>query len=136
MTRLTSADRHMRRNFGSAEHVLLARLQVLHLHARLEAAGRFEFEGEGRVEFQRAFELFVGFDGGQRVIDGAARLSQTLHQFQGSATERFVLDQHKGIEAAAGPGFGATTWIERNRPLFHALEIEKAAERVGFVVLA
>src|SRR5438552_6180933 len=29
----------------------------------------------------------------------------------------------KGIEAAAGPGFGATTWIERNRPLFHALEI-------------
>src|SRR5205814_7790293 len=31
----------------------------------------------------------------------------------------------KTAAAAAGPGFDATTWMERNRPLFHALEIEK-----------
>jgi lipoprotein-releasing system permease protein len=31
----------------------------------------------------------------------------------------------KAAEAAAGPQFAATTWMEQNRPLFHALEIEK-----------
>jgi lipoprotein-releasing system permease protein len=31
----------------------------------------------------------------------------------------------KVVEAVAGPSFAATTWMEQNRPLFHALEIEK-----------
>lgn len=31
----------------------------------------------------------------------------------------------KAVEAAAGPNLAATTWMEQNRPLFHALEIEK-----------
>ena len=31
----------------------------------------------------------------------------------------------KTVEAVAGPNFAATTWMEQNRPLFHALEIEK-----------
>ena len=31
----------------------------------------------------------------------------------------------KAAEAAAGPGFAATTWMEQNRQLFRALEIEK-----------
>jgi lipoprotein-releasing system permease protein len=31
----------------------------------------------------------------------------------------------RAAEAAAGPNFAATTWMEQNRPLFHALEIEK-----------
>lgn len=31
----------------------------------------------------------------------------------------------KEAENLAGPNFAATTWMEQNRPLFHALEIEK-----------
>ena len=31
----------------------------------------------------------------------------------------------KEAEKLAGPNFAATTWMEQNRPLFHALEIEK-----------
>jgi len=31
----------------------------------------------------------------------------------------------KAAEAVAGPGFGATTWMEQNQQLFRALEIEK-----------
>jgi lipoprotein-releasing system permease protein len=31
----------------------------------------------------------------------------------------------RAAEAVAGPNFAATTWMEQNRPLFHALEIER-----------
>jgi lipoprotein-releasing system permease protein len=37
------------------------------------------------------------------------------------------------LEAAAGPGFQATTWIDQNRELFRALKLEQA---VTFIVLA
>jgi lipoprotein-releasing system permease protein len=39
----------------------------------------------------------------------------------------------KALEAAAGPGFQATTWIEQNRELFRALKLEQV---VTFIVLA
>ena len=39
----------------------------------------------------------------------------------------------RALEAAAGPGFQATTWQEQNRELFRALKLEQA---VTFVVLA
>jgi lipoprotein-releasing system permease protein len=32
----------------------------------------------------------------------------------------------RAAEAVAGPNFGATTWQEQNRPLFRALQVEKA----------
>ncbi|HEX4156621.1 MAG TPA: ABC transporter permease [Acidobacteriaceae bacterium] len=37
------------------------------------------------------------------------------------------------LEAAAGPGFQSTTWIDQNRELFRALKLEQA---VTFIVLA
>jgi lipoprotein-releasing system permease protein len=39
----------------------------------------------------------------------------------------------KEIEAAAGPGFQATSWMEQNRELFRALKLEQVAT---FIVLA
>ena len=39
----------------------------------------------------------------------------------------------RALEAAAGPGFQATTWQEQNRELFRALKLEQA---VTFIVLA
>ncbi len=39
----------------------------------------------------------------------------------------------KALDAAAGPGYGATTWQAANRELFRALQLEQA---VTFVVLA
>ena len=39
----------------------------------------------------------------------------------------------RALDAAAGPGYGATTWQEQNRELFRALKLEQA---VTFLVLA
>jgi lipoprotein-releasing system permease protein len=42
-------------------------------------------------------------------------------------------DVGKSLEAAAGPGFQATNWMEQNRELFRALKLEQV---VTFIVLA
>ncbi len=39
----------------------------------------------------------------------------------------------KQIEAAAGPGFQTTNWMEQNRELFRAMKLE---QDVTFIVLA
>ncbi len=43
----------------------------------------------------------------------------------------------RAIRQAAGPGFETTTWMEQNRPLFHALRLERLVTilTIGLIVL-
>src|SRR5216117_866480 len=42
----------------------------------------------------------------------------------------------RNLEQAAGPGFGTTNWMEQNKPLFHALRLERLVTfiTVGLIV--
>lgn len=95
----------------------------------------------GRMPRVQTFQVAAVFDSGLWEYDAnwalaplaAAQSFTGLSPFEVSALEFRIERIHEAesvarrIEAAAGSGFSTRTWIELNRPLFSALQLEKLA---------
>ena len=120
----------------------LARSLGLSVGERLRALGLVgELTPFGRASRSRDFEVVAIFESGLWEYDAnwalapltAAQSFFALRQNEISAVEFRIRDIYQAetvaeeVDALAGDGFHTNTWIELNRPLFSALELEKLA---------
>ncbi len=95
----------------------------------------------GRMPRVRTFRVVAVFDSGLWDYDAnwalvplaAAQGFSGLSPFEASALEFRIEDIHQAeavasrLREAAGPGYATRSWIDLNRPLFSALQLEKLA---------
>lgn len=110
-----------------------------------------ELSPVGRFPVRRNFRVAAVFESGLWEYDSnwaivSLRAAQEFLSFQEnevSAIEFRITDIDRAdavaetIRQAAGPGFDTSTWIELNRPLFSALQLEKLAMfiAIGLIIL-
>ena len=83
----------MIRRVGKAGDDFIAGIQV----ADADVGFAFYFGRERRLQFLRAFKLFVRFGGRERILDGKSGGTQILDKFQRRRAENFILDQNENV---------------------------------------